>query len=97
MRALRAMTPTRATYFEQVLRRELGPAVTPKLLDVGCGAGFVAIEMAERVSQHAGDLHAPTLLCSLWPQGFPVVGIDPSESSLEQARNEAARRQLADG
>jgi 2-polyprenyl-6-hydroxyphenyl methylase/3-demethylubiquinone-9 3-methyltransferase len=47
MRALRAMTPTRADYFAAALRR-VSIAPRPTILDVGCGAGFVALAMAER-------------------------------------------------
>lgn len=48
MRALRAMTPARASYFDRVAQQTLPAGTAPKILDIGCGAGFVAMEMASK-------------------------------------------------
>lgn len=70
-----SMTPGRLAYFQQVLidRLRLDPAGL-RVLDVGCGGGFVSEEFARL--------------------GSRVVGVDPSEVSIDTARRHAAEAGL---
>ncbi len=65
------VNPCRFAYFREVLGERLG--IDPRgcrVLDIGCGGGFLTEEFARL--------------------GCRVVGIDPSEASLETAREHAA-------
>ena len=65
------VNPCRFAYFREVLGERLG--IDPRgcrVLDIGCGGGFLTEEFARL--------------------GCRVVGIDPSEASLETVREHAA-------
>jgi 2-polyprenyl-6-hydroxyphenyl methylase/3-demethylubiquinone-9 3-methyltransferase len=50
MGALRALTPARVEYFSSVIEQHVGASESrgQTLLDIGCGAGFVAMMLAEK-------------------------------------------------
>src|SRR5436190_23343365 len=62
---LRAESRARNGWIGRNIRKHF-PQATAHILDVGCGAGFLANDLAR--------------------QGFPVTGLDASESSLVVAR-----------
>jgi 2-polyprenyl-6-hydroxyphenyl methylase / 3-demethylubiquinone-9 3-methyltransferase len=72
---LHGITPGRFAYLREILTNRLGldPAGL-RVLDIGCGGGFVAEEFARL--------------------GCQVVGVDPSEVSIETARRHATATAL---
>jgi 2-polyprenyl-6-hydroxyphenyl methylase/3-demethylubiquinone-9 3-methyltransferase len=72
---LHRITPGRFAYFREILTNRLGLGLAGlRVLDIGCGGGFLAEEFARL--------------------GCQVVGVDPSEVSIETARRHAAATAL---
>lgn len=69
-----ALNPARVGFLERALREHFGTLDDLRVLDVGCGGGLLAEEIARR--------------------GCTVSGVDPSEASLEVAREHATGEAL---
>lgn len=94
MRALRSMTPTRADYFATSLRRErIAPSAHAKILDIGCGGKLLSTRSVH-VDRGLISLLAGFVALAMAERNFTVVGIDPSENALQQARQECSKRTL---
>lgn len=69
-----ALNPARMGFLERELCKHFGTMMGLHVLDVGCGGGLLAEELARR--------------------GATVTGVDPSEASLEVAREHAMGEEL---
>ncbi len=74
LRTVRTPTPKEVALECDVIERALHLPATSSLLDVGCGLGMHAVELAAR--------------------GYPITGLDISETMISRANDEAVDRGL---